>query len=82
MARWSKTSQSYKLEDGDTVKVYGIRAKVETVMVEKSTVATHVTVFARVNNAEDCNVFNLSDIEAVSVTNRGWMQLNGEVAAI
>jgi hypothetical protein len=82
MARWSKSANGYKLQDGDKVSVLGVVATVETVMVEKhEKLPVHVTVFGRVKNAETCSVFNLSDIEAVRVGS-DWVSLSGQTVTI
>lgn len=92
MARFSKAAGHIKLEDGDKILgPFGVRAVVETLMIAKSFVVeegdmlrqipAHVTVFARIKNAETCNIFNLSEIEAVLFEGK-WQTLKGEAVEV
>ena len=81
MARFSKSSQGMKLEDGDVVSFYGMKGKVSQVMVIKSKIQTDVLVTVDFTRGQGMpNVLNLCQIEAVR-HNGEWVNLKGEKVA-
>lgn len=81
MARFSKTAQGMKLEDGDIVMVQGVKGKVASVTLLRSTIGTGVLVEVDFSHGTDAtNMLNLSDIEAVRHEG-AWVNLKGEEVA-
>ena len=82
MARMSKTAGHVKLADGDTIRVMGVPAKVESITILPA-FAGHkagVLVVARIGHAETTNVFDFSDVEAVRM-GKDWVNMQGEAVS-
>lgn len=79
MPRWSKSKEQYEPVDGDRVKIMGVVGAVETVFISRMKgIPTHRMVFVRFPRQEVCNVYNLSEIEAVKIGTTDWVTLKGE----